>query len=71
MTDYQPLAIHDQQPKPASLQTQAHQAQVRKQLPLSESKSFEKARRGFIASPCKYPINTPTEWFSTSPNVNS
>jgi alkyl sulfatase BDS1-like metallo-beta-lactamase superfamily hydrolase len=50
MTDYQPLAIHDQQPKPASLQTQAHQAQVRKQLPLSEPKSFENARRGFIAS---------------------
>ena len=50
MTDYQPLAIHDQQPKPASLQTQAHQAQVRKQLPLSESKSFENARRGFIAT---------------------
>ena len=48
MTDYQPLAIREQQQKPASEHTRAHQARVRNQLPLSETKSFDNARKGFI-----------------------
>ena len=48
MTHYQPLATPEQQQKPASKHTQAHQASIRKQLPLSETKSFDNARKGFI-----------------------
>ncbi len=50
MNHYQPLATPAQQQKPASKHTLTHQAKVRAQLPFSETKSFDNASRGFIAS---------------------
>lgn len=50
MTDYQPLSAPDQEPKPATHHTTRHQDQVRARLPFDDVRSFDNARRGFIAS---------------------
>ncbi|MGB1755336.1 MAG: alkyl/aryl-sulfatase, partial [Pseudomonadales bacterium] len=50
MTDYQPLPISDQQPKPATHHTIRHQDQVKAVLPFDDVRSFDNAQRGFIAS---------------------
>ena len=50
MTDYQPLSAPDQAPKPATHHTTRHQDQVRARLPFDDVRSFDNARRGFIAS---------------------